>query len=86
MVGCRCDTSTASTIETPLRPTYWEGLRYAIPTEANYVGLTAGAPTKNYPLAGPKALAGGELPQSDQCRVCCRDHHDPAGDDANGDP
>jgi len=86
VVGCRCDTAAASTTEIPLRPTYWEGLRYAVPSEANYVGLTTAAPTKNYPLAGPKALSGGELPQSEQCRVCCRDHHDPAGNDPNGDP
>jgi prepilin-type N-terminal cleavage/methylation domain-containing protein len=85
VVGCRCDTSTASTTEAPLRPTYWNGVRYDYPTTANYVGLTTAAPTKNYPLAGPKALSGGELKQSDQCRVCCRDHHDPAGNDANGD-
>ena len=85
VVGCRCDTSTASTTEAPLRPTYWNGLRYDFPTTANYVGLTTSAPTKNYPLAGPKALASGELAQSDQCRVCCRDHHDPAGNDGNGD-
>jgi prepilin-type N-terminal cleavage/methylation domain-containing protein len=86
VVGCRCDTATASTVEKPLRPTYWNGTRYAFPTQANYIGLTGAAPTKNYPLAGPKALTGGELAQSDQCRVCCRDHHDPAGNDANGDP
>lgn len=85
VVGCRCSTATASTLEEPLRPTYWDGLRYAIPTTANYRGLTAAAPTKNYPLAGPKALTGGENPQSDQCRVCCRDHFDPSGTDSNGD-
>lgn len=85
VVGCRCDTATASTVEKPLRPTYWNGLRYAIPTQANYVGLTTGALAANRPLAGPKAIAGGELAQSDQCRVCCRDHHDPSGNDANGD-
>ena len=85
VVGCRCSTATASTAEEPLRPTYWDGLRYAIPTTANYRGLTTSAPTKNYPLAGPKALVSGENVQSDQCRVCCRDHFDPSGNDANGD-
>ncbi|OGT55972.1 MAG: hypothetical protein A3E01_14545 [Gammaproteobacteria bacterium RIFCSPHIGHO2_12_FULL_63_22] len=74
VVGCRCDTATKSTSEASLRPTYWNGLRYAIPTEATYA-----------PIAGPKAVSGSELDQSDQCRVCCRDHHDPSGNDVNGD-
>lgn len=75
VVGCRCDTATASTIDASLRPTYWNGTEYVVPTIATYA-----------PIAGPKAPVGQELPQSDQCRVCCRDHHDPPGDDANGDP
>jgi prepilin-type N-terminal cleavage/methylation domain-containing protein len=79
---CTCSTANASTSETPLRPTYWNGLRYAVPTEANYVGLTTSALTANRPLAGPKS----GVTQSEQCRVCCRDHFDPAGNDANGDP
>ena len=74
VVGCRCDTATKSTVEKSLRPTYWNGVRYAIPSEAVYT-----------PIAGPKAVTGSELDQSVQCRVCCRDHHDPAGNDANGD-
>ena len=74
VVGCRCDTATANADESSLRPTYWNGVQYVVPTEATYA-----------PIAGPKALASGELEQSDQCRVCCRDHHDPAGNDANGD-
>lgn len=79
---CTCSTAAVDTAEVPLRPTYWNGLRYVIPSEANYVGLTGSAPTANRALAGPKA----GVVQSEQCRVCCRDHFDPSGNDANGDP
>lgn len=79
---CTCSTSAVDTAEVPMRPTYWNGIRYAVPSEANYVGLTTGAPTANRALAGPKA----GVTQSEQCRACCRDHFDPSGNDANGDP
>ncbi|HUR09701.1 MAG TPA: prepilin-type N-terminal cleavage/methylation domain-containing protein [Nonomuraea sp.] len=79
---CSCSTANADPEEVPMRPTYWNGLRYTVPFEANYVGLTTGALTANRPLAGPKS----GVTQSEECRVCCRDHFDPSGNDANGDP
>jgi type IV pilus modification protein PilV len=81
VVGCRCNTATAETTDTPLRPTYWNGVRYVIPAEAIYSPLSTDA---NYVQTG--GVASGGDPQSVQCRVCCRDHRDPAGNDPNGDP
>jgi prepilin-type N-terminal cleavage/methylation domain-containing protein len=80
VVGCRCDTATAVTTEKPLRPTYWDGVRYAIPTEATYSPIS----TKPNFVQTAGVATGGD-PQSVQCRVCCRDHRDPAGNDPNGD-
>ena len=79
---CSCSTANVDPAEVPLRPTFWDGVRYSIPFEANYVGLTGSAPTANRALAGPKS----GVTQSEQCRVCCRDHFDPSGTDSNGDP
>lgn len=75
VVGCRCDTEADAGFEPSLRPTYWNGTQYAVPTVATYA-----------PIAGPKPPSGSEAAQSDQCRMCCRDHHDPAGNDDNGVP
>lgn len=70
VVGCRCDYGTApdDTEARGLRPTYWNGFRYAPPQETGYV-----------PPAGEAALSNGSPPQSARCDVCCRDHHDPNG-------
>ena len=80
VVGCRCDTASAVTTDKPLRPTYWNGVRYAIPTEATY------SPVSTKPnFVQTAGVASGGDPQSVQCRVCCRDHRDPTGNDPNGD-
>ena len=68
VAGCTCsyDNAPASTTRGK-RPTYWNGLRYAVPVDATYA-----------PPAGEDPDA--EV-QSSQCKVCCRDHHDPDGVD-----
>ena len=63
VAGCTCDYGNApGTVGK--RPTYWNGLRYVVPEDS-----TVAAP------AGPAASV--EV-QSEQCTICCRDHHDPA--------
>lgn len=73
VVGCTCNTATANASDTALRPTYWDGVRYAPPKTASYA-----------PLAGravPTVVKGKPSfsPESPLCDVCCRDHHDPTG-------
>lgn len=65
VAGCTCDYGNAPTGVAAKRPTYWNGLRYGVPEDAEYD-----------PLAG---IATGVEVQSSQCTVCCRDHHDPSG-------
>ena len=68
VAGCTCSYDNApASITRGKRPTYWNGLRYAVPVDATYA-----------PPAGEDPDA--EV-QSSQCKVCCRDHHDPDGVD-----
>jgi type II secretory pathway pseudopilin PulG len=66
VAGCTCDygNKPASTTRGK-RPTYWNGLRYVVPEDADY--------------APPAGVASDVDVQSTQCTICCRDHHDPAG-------
>lgn len=67
---CRCQFGVAPTGSTfftdPVRPTFWNGQRYATPKFASEVGATP-----------PKSAAKVGVSQSSLCNDCCRDHHDP---------
>jgi type II secretory pathway pseudopilin PulG len=66
VAGCTCDYGNAPPSTTRgKRPTYWNGLRYVVPEDADY--------------APPAGVADDVEVQSSQCTICCRDHHDPAG-------
>jgi prepilin-type N-terminal cleavage/methylation domain len=66
VAGCSCDYGNAPASTTRgKRPTYWNGLRYVVPEDADY--------------APPAGLDTSEQVQSTQCTICCRDHHDPSG-------
>lgn len=74
IAGCTCSTANkpASTARGK-RPTYWNGLRYVVPEDAEF--------------APPAGVATAVENQSSQCTICCRDHHDPDGvDGAKFDP
>lgn len=66
VAGCTCDygAAPASTDARGKRPSYWNGFRYVVPEDTDYV-----------PPAGVSASA---TIQSSLCTACCRDHHDPA--------
>jgi type II secretory pathway pseudopilin PulG len=65
VAGCTCDygNKPSSTVRGK-RPTYWNGLRYVVPDDADY--------------APPAGIATAVQNQSPLCTACCRDHHDPA--------
>jgi prepilin-type N-terminal cleavage/methylation domain-containing protein len=66
VAGCTCDYGNAPASTTRgKRPTYWNGLRYVVPEDADY--------------APPAGVAADADIQSTQCTICCRDHHDPTG-------
>jgi type II secretory pathway pseudopilin PulG len=66
VAGCTCDYGNAPPSTTRgKRPTYWNGLRYVVPEDATY--------------APPAGVAEDVDVQSNQCTICCRDHHDPSG-------
>lgn len=66
VAGCTCDYGNApSGSAKGKRPTYWNGLRYVVPEDAEY--------------APPAGVANSASVQSPLCTTCCRDHHDPAG-------
>ncbi|MFM1783578.1 MAG: hypothetical protein RIS14_1331, partial [Pseudomonadota bacterium] len=71
VVGCTCTTSNPGT-DISYRPTYWNGFRYAVPSMAK---------TYATPKARAATLANNAPPQSQYCNACCRDHHDPTGED-----
>lgn len=71
VVGCTCTTSNPGA-DISYRPTYWNGFRYAVPSMAK---------TYTTPKARAATLANNAPPQSQYCNACCRDHHDPAGED-----
>lgn len=56
-----CSCTLATGTHSAARPTYWNGTQYTIPTTAS--GIPNSTPTN--------------VTQSEQCTVCCRDHHDP---------
>lgn len=77
-VACSCSLQAAPSSPTvmddvDLRPSYWDGRRYTVPTNIKNQG--------NY-LRG--VHTGGST-ESEYCDVCCRDHHDPATFDYDGD-
>ena len=61
VVGCQCTATAAANVG--FRPTYWNGARYAVPTEYTYT---------------TKSLEKSGVTQSDRCVACCRDHRDPS--------
>lgn len=63
VAGCTCDYGNAPG-SVGKRPTYWNGLRYVVPEDST--------------VAAPAGAATAVEVQSDQCTICCRDHHDPA--------
>jgi prepilin-type N-terminal cleavage/methylation domain-containing protein len=66
VIGCTCKYGLGGT--TPgMRPTVWNGYRYAPPVSATAA-----------PLAGPDPDFVNL--QSSNCSICCRDHHDPVGE------
>jgi type IV pilus modification protein PilV len=62
VVGCTCNVNNGGGV-TGMRPTYWDGDRYTVPSPANFTA-PAGVATN---------LA---VPESRLCTACCRDHHD----------
>lgn len=67
LMGCKCSYATKPPAVNNVfgyRPTYWNGLRYIVPTIAKYKAM-----------AGESATAPLQDPL---CSICCRDHHDPA--------
>ena len=52
----------------PVRPSFWNGTRYATPTFAVDDKVTH-----------PQSWGAPDATQSSLCDDCCRDHHDPAG-------
>ncbi|MEO6171586.1 MAG: prepilin-type N-terminal cleavage/methylation domain-containing protein, partial [Arenimonas sp.] len=77
LMGCKCAYGTKPAAVSNvygLRPTYWNGLRYVVPTKAKFKVMAGESSTA--PL------------QDSLCTACCRDHHDPAtltADDARFD-
>jgi prepilin-type N-terminal cleavage/methylation domain-containing protein len=61
VVGCSCNYGNADSSMTGLRPSYWNGHRYAPPE-----------PAINTQPAGWTQADN----ESTQCTACCRDHHD----------
>ena len=59
-----CKCSLTSATQAANRPTFWDGTQYTIPETAS--GIPVSTPVNS-------------VTQSEQCTVCCRDHHDPAG-------
>lgn len=75
VVACRCRfgppsvaTPGATFFTEPVRPTFWNGSRYATPTFAVDDQVTH-----------PASWGAPDVAQSSLCDDCCRDHHDPAG-------
>ena len=75
VIACTCqfgpptvDDATATFFTTPVRPTFWDGTRYATPTFASDDKVTH-----------PASWGAPDVAQSSLCDDCCRDHHDPAG-------
>lgn len=58
-----CTCTFGSGTQSAARPTYWNGYQYTVPTTS-----------ANIPVSTAKNVT-----QSDQCTICCRDHHDPSG-------
>jgi hypothetical protein len=73
MVGCTCTkTSPPAATVRGWRPTYWNGFRYATPTQVATAGSESYSPPgKNDPASSAN--------QSAFCDQCCRDHYDPVG-------
>jgi type IV pilus modification protein PilV len=74
-IACRCKYGPASDVETgatffttKVRPTVWNGTRYATPKTAESESITV-----------PDAWGSDAVTQSPLCDDCCRDHHDPGG-------
>jgi type IV pilus modification protein PilV len=70
MVGCTCtfDSPPASTVR-GMRPTYWNGFRYAVPFFVDSTGSASYSPKGKV----DPTVTG----QSTFCGICCRDHMDP---------
>ena len=73
--ACKCqfgppsvDDPAADFFTEPVRPTFWNGTRYATPTFAVDDKVTH-----------PPSWGAPATQQSSLCNDCCRDHHDPAG-------
>jgi type II secretory pathway pseudopilin PulG len=74
-IACRCRfgapldiPSTDTFFTTKVRPTIWNGTRYATPKTAESEGITVN-----------DAWGSDSASQSPLCDDCCRDHHDPTG-------
>ena len=72
--ACKCQFGPPSPTESgdffteAIRPTFWNGTRYATPTFAEDDEVTH-----------PPSWGAPNTAQSSLCNDCCRDHHDPAG-------
>lgn len=83
VVACSCSLEQASADPSSfedfsLRPSYWDGRRYTAPE--NVDNAQEGVNQETYKRGAWTESAS----ESAYCDVCCRDHHDPAGFDYNG--